>query len=396
MPTRERNPNRKKTPYAILNYLPLTPRLQRLYASKATAEQMTWYANHQTEEGSMCHPSDAKPWRHFDRIYPNFAAEPRNVRLGLCTDGFATIMSDHKFHERINVVVRRHFSQPWGYLRQVPVEHQLFWFKSMKLMELVKPLWLANDVWLQLKAYWASPDIQEESTKNKANRAVNRAASSIVYRGRSSSVGMHKRKMSSVSRPNKWNCFPDATRRKPTMARTARGQRRWLNILEADGGLLASAHGRGPRYPTESEALVAMIEQQLWLAAVGGKNKGRVFSLGSKAHVSSRTYTSPSPHRHHHSQTRPWRTTSADWRRCWLQSGARTRVVYSALVLRPTSPAEPTHHHRPTDTTTAKLGHGGPHRPTGDDDGRHDGHDEGCGPPPRLRDRHSRSPPLAS
>ncbi|KAL0401779.1 UNVERIFIED_CONTAM: hypothetical protein Slati_4207800 [Sesamum latifolium] len=32
-PTRERNPNRKKTPYAILRYLPLTPRLQRLYAS---------------------------------------------------------------------------------------------------------------------------------------------------------------------------------------------------------------------------------------------------------------------------------------------------------------------------------------------------------------------------
>ncbi|KAL0458233.1 UNVERIFIED_CONTAM: hypothetical protein Slati_0450500 [Sesamum latifolium] len=40
-PTRERNPNRKKIPYAILRYLPLTPRLQRLYASQATAEQMT-------------------------------------------------------------------------------------------------------------------------------------------------------------------------------------------------------------------------------------------------------------------------------------------------------------------------------------------------------------------
>ncbi|KAL0457812.1 UNVERIFIED_CONTAM: hypothetical protein Slati_0408400 [Sesamum latifolium] len=27
--------------------------------------------------------------RHFDRTHPGFAAEPRNVRLGLCTDGFA-------------------------------------------------------------------------------------------------------------------------------------------------------------------------------------------------------------------------------------------------------------------------------------------------------------------
>ncbi|KAL0416575.1 UNVERIFIED_CONTAM: hypothetical protein Slati_3489400 [Sesamum latifolium] len=39
-PTSERNPNHKKTPYAILRYLPLTPRLQRLYASEATTEQI--------------------------------------------------------------------------------------------------------------------------------------------------------------------------------------------------------------------------------------------------------------------------------------------------------------------------------------------------------------------
>ncbi|KAL0406334.1 UNVERIFIED_CONTAM: hypothetical protein Slati_3947300 [Sesamum latifolium] len=59
-PTKERNSNRKKTPFAILRYLPLTPRLQRLYASQATAKQITWHANHQTEEGSMCHPSDVE------------------------------------------------------------------------------------------------------------------------------------------------------------------------------------------------------------------------------------------------------------------------------------------------------------------------------------------------
>ncbi|KAL0427387.1 UNVERIFIED_CONTAM: hypothetical protein Slati_2913500 [Sesamum latifolium] len=50
---------------------------------------MTWHANHQTEEGSLCHSSDAEAWRHFDRTHPDFAAEPLNVRLGLCTDGFA-------------------------------------------------------------------------------------------------------------------------------------------------------------------------------------------------------------------------------------------------------------------------------------------------------------------
>ncbi|KAL0445737.1 UNVERIFIED_CONTAM: hypothetical protein Slati_1701600 [Sesamum latifolium] len=88
-PTRERNPNRKKTPYAVLRYLAIIPCLQRLYTSQVTAEQMTWHANHQTEEGSMCHPSDAEAWRHFDRTHPNFAVELRNVRSRLCTDGFA-------------------------------------------------------------------------------------------------------------------------------------------------------------------------------------------------------------------------------------------------------------------------------------------------------------------
>ncbi|KAL0389024.1 UNVERIFIED_CONTAM: hypothetical protein Scaly_0259500 [Sesamum calycinum] len=88
-PTRERNSNRKKILYFILRYLPLTPRLQMMYISKANAEQMTWHANNQTEEGYMCHPFDVEAWKHFDRTYCDFAVELCNVRLGLCTDGFA-------------------------------------------------------------------------------------------------------------------------------------------------------------------------------------------------------------------------------------------------------------------------------------------------------------------
>ncbi|KAL0433743.1 UNVERIFIED_CONTAM: hypothetical protein Slati_2708600 [Sesamum latifolium] len=88
-PTRVHNLNGKKTPYAVLRYLPITPRLQRLYVFKITVEQMTWHAPHQTEEGSMVHPSNAEAWRHFDRTHPDFPAESRNVRLRLCTDGFA-------------------------------------------------------------------------------------------------------------------------------------------------------------------------------------------------------------------------------------------------------------------------------------------------------------------
>ncbi|KAJ4772152.1 Transposase tnp2 [Rhynchospora pubera] len=37
----------------------------------------------------MYHPANAEAWKIFDQTYPEFASEPRNVRLGLATDGFA-------------------------------------------------------------------------------------------------------------------------------------------------------------------------------------------------------------------------------------------------------------------------------------------------------------------
>jgi hypothetical protein len=36
----------------------------------------------------MVHPSDGKAWQALDRFDPEFARDPRSVRLGLSTDGF--------------------------------------------------------------------------------------------------------------------------------------------------------------------------------------------------------------------------------------------------------------------------------------------------------------------
>ncbi|XP_010451681.1 PREDICTED: uncharacterized protein LOC109125055 [Camelina sativa] len=62
--------------------------LKRMYQSHKTAAAMRWHAEHQTKEGEMNHPSDAAEWRYFQEQHPRFAEEPRNVYLGLCTDGF--------------------------------------------------------------------------------------------------------------------------------------------------------------------------------------------------------------------------------------------------------------------------------------------------------------------
>lgn len=77
------------SPHSALIYFPVGPRLQRLYATRSTAEQMRWHKDNPRVHGLMSHPSDEEAWKHLDEEYPSFAAEPRNVRLGLCTDGFS-------------------------------------------------------------------------------------------------------------------------------------------------------------------------------------------------------------------------------------------------------------------------------------------------------------------
>ncbi|CAJ2669088.1 unnamed protein product [Trifolium pratense] len=63
-------------------------RLQRLFASMKTASQMTWHYYNKTNSNVMRHPCDGFAWEHFDTMHPDFAQDPRNVRLGLCSDGF--------------------------------------------------------------------------------------------------------------------------------------------------------------------------------------------------------------------------------------------------------------------------------------------------------------------
>lgn len=78
----------KNIPNQRMFYLPIADRLKRLYQSEKTASDMRWHAEHLSPEGEMHHPSDGEAWKHFHQVYPEFALEPRNVYLGLSTDGF--------------------------------------------------------------------------------------------------------------------------------------------------------------------------------------------------------------------------------------------------------------------------------------------------------------------
>ena len=79
----------KEVPIKRMHYLPLIPRLKRLYASMSYAPHMRWHYENRREPGVLCHPSDGEAWKHFDKMYPEFASEPTNVRLALSSDGFS-------------------------------------------------------------------------------------------------------------------------------------------------------------------------------------------------------------------------------------------------------------------------------------------------------------------
>ncbi|KAI3443853.1 hypothetical protein Pfo_000518 [Paulownia fortunei] len=73
----------------FLRYFPLKLRLKWLFLSKYIARDMRWHAEKRVETNRVLrHPADAKAWKEFDKSHKIFADDPKNVRLGLTTDGF--------------------------------------------------------------------------------------------------------------------------------------------------------------------------------------------------------------------------------------------------------------------------------------------------------------------
>jgi hypothetical protein len=74
-----------------LHYIPITLRLKRLFLSEETVKQMRWHKEGKRDSDDsdiMSHPTDGEAWQALDRFDPEFARDPRSVRLGLSMDGF--------------------------------------------------------------------------------------------------------------------------------------------------------------------------------------------------------------------------------------------------------------------------------------------------------------------
>ncbi|XP_068304214.1 uncharacterized protein [Pyrus communis] len=111
--------NRKtKIPQKVMRYLPLKPRLQRLYMSMHTANDMRWHKERRVNDDVMRHHADGEAWKEFDRMYLDFAADPRNVRLGLATDGSNPFRVLNQIHNTWPVVVFPYNLLPWKCMKK--------------------------------------------------------------------------------------------------------------------------------------------------------------------------------------------------------------------------------------------------------------------------------------
>jgi hypothetical protein len=73
-----------------LCYMPITPRLKRLYLSEETAKQMSWHKEGKCDNEDpdiMSHHTDSETCEALDCFDLEFVRDPRSVRLGLSMDG---------------------------------------------------------------------------------------------------------------------------------------------------------------------------------------------------------------------------------------------------------------------------------------------------------------------
>jgi len=59
-----------------------------MYVSSSThIKDDAWHARNKNIDGKVCHAPNSKTWQQIDNTWLDFATKPKNVRLGLATDG---------------------------------------------------------------------------------------------------------------------------------------------------------------------------------------------------------------------------------------------------------------------------------------------------------------------
>jgi hypothetical protein len=102
-------------PQKVLRYFPIIPRFRRMFRSPLQAAAMTWHSRVDATDDMMRHASQARAWAHINAspVFENFSDDPRNLRLGLATDGINPFSQKRSVHSTWPVLLLNYNVPPW-------------------------------------------------------------------------------------------------------------------------------------------------------------------------------------------------------------------------------------------------------------------------------------------
>jgi hypothetical protein len=110
---------KRKIPEKVLRHFPLIPRLKRMFLSKKSSAEVQWHkVKRQPVDNELSHPADGKAWKDFDDKHKSFAADARNIRLGIATDGFNPFGNMSTSYSMWPVFVVPYNLPPWACMDQ--------------------------------------------------------------------------------------------------------------------------------------------------------------------------------------------------------------------------------------------------------------------------------------
>ncbi|KAA0040643.1 transposase [Cucumis melo var. makuwa] len=159
-------------------YFPIVPRFLRMFKNSEYAKHLCWHANERKVDGVLRHPVDTPSWRLVDHLWPDFGSEPRNLRLGLSTDGINPYGDLLTKYSSWPVIATLYNLQPW--LSPLIYDLKLMWEEGVQCFDAHRNerftlqavlLWTINDFpaygnlcGCSVKGYKACPICGEETS----------------------------------------------------------------------------------------------------------------------------------------------------------------------------------------------------------------------------------------
>jgi hypothetical protein len=104
----------KHIPQKVLRHFPLISRLKRVFLPSQTAKDAGWHqSKRKPVSNELSHPVDGEAWKEFNKSWPKFSEDARNLRLGLATNGFNQFGTMNNSYSMWQVFIVPYNMPPW-------------------------------------------------------------------------------------------------------------------------------------------------------------------------------------------------------------------------------------------------------------------------------------------